>query len=87
MAEKTEKQLVKRKKFIDVDVPIIRSKIELIGDSPKVLKDRTINLDMTRQLKGKSVELVLKIDIINAILFDLLWRIKCYCPDFMVVSR
>jgi len=65
MAEKTEKQLVRRRKFIDVDVPIIRSKIELIGDSVSQLKDRTINLDMTRQLKGKSVELVLKVNLVN----------------------
>ena len=63
--EKTDKQLVKRRKFIDVDVPVIRSKIELIGESPKELENRTINLDMTRQLKGKSVELVLRIKLIN----------------------
>ena len=61
--EKTDKQLVKRKKFIDVDVPVIRSKIELIGDSPKVLVGRTVKLDMTRQLKGKSVELTVKIKL------------------------
>ncbi len=63
--EKTDKQLIKRKKFIEVEVPITRSKIELIGNFPKELKDRTIKLDMTRQLKGKSVELVLKIKIEN----------------------
>ena len=61
--EKIDKQLVRRRKFIDVDVPIIRSKIEVIGESPNELKNRTINLDMTRQLKGKSVELVLKINL------------------------
>ncbi len=64
-AEKTDKQLVKRKKFIDVDIPIIRSKIELIGNSAKELENRTIKLDMTRQLKGKSVELVLRIGFEN----------------------
>lgn len=65
MPEKADKQLIKRKKFIEVEVPIIRSKIELIGNSSKELKDKTIKLDMTRQLKGKSVELVLKIIIEN----------------------
>lgn len=64
-AEKKDKQLIKRKKFIEVEIPITRSKIELIGNTPKDLKDRTIKLDMTRQLKGKSVELVLKIKIEN----------------------
>src|SRR3989339_1655801 len=63
--EKAEKQLVKRKKFIEVDVPIIRTKIELIGNSPKELVNRTIKLDVTRQLKGKSVELVLQVGIEN----------------------
>jgi len=63
--EKTDKQLVRRRKFIDVEVPIIRSKIELIGESASELKNRTINLDMTRQLKGKSVELVLRINLVN----------------------
>ena len=66
MAETKEtKQQIKRKKFIDVEVPIIHSKLELIGNTPKELQDKTIKLDMTRQLKGKSVELVLKIKIIN----------------------
>ena len=62
---KAEKQLIRRKKFIEVSIPITRTKIELIANSPKELKDRTIKLDMTRQLKGKSVELVLKIAIEN----------------------
>ena len=64
-AEKTEKQLVKRKKFIDVEIPITRQKIELIANTAKELQDRTMKLDMTRQLKGKSVELVLKINLVN----------------------
>jgi ribosomal protein S3AE len=63
--EKADKQLVKRKKFIDVEVPITRSKIELIANSPKELENKTVKLDMTRQLKGKSVELVVKIKLEN----------------------
>lgn len=66
MAEtKTDKQQIRRKKFIDVDVPITHSKLELIGNTPRELQGKTIKLDMTRQLKGKSVELVLKIRIEN----------------------
>ena len=63
MAEKVDKQLIRRKKFIEVDIPITRSKIELIGNTPKDLVDKTIKLDMTRQLKGKSVELTVKIKL------------------------
>jgi len=35
----------------------------LIGNSPEDLKDKTIKLDLTRQLKGKSVEVLVKIKI------------------------
>jgi ribosomal protein S3AE len=63
--QKTTKVLIKKKKFQSVEIPLINSKIELIGDSIKELKDKTINLDLTRQLKGKSVEAVVKIKIEN----------------------
>ena len=65
MAGKQTKVIVKRKKFLDVEVPIIRSKIELIGNSPKELENKTIKLDLTRQLKGKSVEVVVKVKLEN----------------------
>ena len=41
----------------------LRQKIELIGDTIEELKDRTIKLDLTRQLKGKSVEAVVQVYI------------------------
>ena len=64
MAEqKTAKVIIKKKKFQSVDIPLINSKVELIGESIKDLKDKTINLDLTRQLKGKSVEAIVKIKI------------------------
>jgi len=63
MAKKTTKVITRRKKFTEVDIPIIRSKIELIGNSEKELENRTIKLDLTRQLKGKSVEVTVKIII------------------------
>jgi ribosomal protein S3AE len=63
MPPKTTKLLTKRKKFLEVDIPAIRQKIELIAESVEELKDRTIKLDLTRQLKGKSVEAVVKISL------------------------
>jgi ribosomal protein S3AE len=63
MPPKTTKVLVKRKKFIPVEIPIIKSKIELIGNLPQDLENRTIKLDLTRQLKGKSVEAIIKIKL------------------------
>lgn len=64
MAKKS-KVITRRKKFINVEIPIIRQDIELLGNSIEDLKGRTIKLDLTRQLKGKSIEAVVKIDIID----------------------
>lgn len=60
MAQAT-KVIVKKKKFFSVDIPIIKSEIELVGNNIEELNNRTIKLDLTRQLRGKSVEAVLKI--------------------------
>lgn len=65
MAGKQAKVVVRRRKFIEVDIPIIRSKVELIAESPEQTENRTIKLDLTRQLKGKSVEAVVKIRLEN----------------------
>lgn len=65
MPPKTTKVLTKRRKFIDVDIPVLKSKISLIANSPEDLKNKTVKLDLTRQLKGKSLEAVFKIDIEN----------------------
>ena len=65
MAPKENKVVIKRKKFIPVEIPILHSKMELIGNAPKELVDRTIKIDMTRQLKGKSVELIVKVKLEN----------------------
>jgi len=61
--QKTTKIIIKKKKFQSVEIPLINSKVELVGDSIKDLKDKNINLDLTRQLKGKSVEAIVKIKI------------------------
>ena len=63
--QKTTKVIIKKKKFQSVEIPLINSKVELIGDSVEGLKDNTINLDLTRQLEGKSVEAIVKIRIEN----------------------
>ena len=63
--KKTTRIIARRKKFIEVDVPLIKSKLQIIGASPKDLVNRTIKLDLTRQLKGKSVEATVKINLEN----------------------
>ena len=64
MAQQT-KVVIRRKKFQDVEIPIINSKIELLGNSPEEVKDKTIKLDLTRQLKGKSVEITVKTNLVD----------------------
>jgi len=63
MAGKQTKVIIKRRKFIEVEIPVIRSKVELIGNSNEELEGKTIKLDLTRQLKGKSVEATVKVTL------------------------
>jgi ribosomal protein S3AE len=63
MATKTDKQTIRRRKFVNVEIPITRSKIEVIANEPKEVEGRTIKLDLTRQLKGKSIEMTVKIKL------------------------
>ncbi|MGV8152414.1 MAG: hypothetical protein ACP5OG_04995 [Candidatus Nanoarchaeia archaeon] len=58
-----EKTIVKRKKFFEVEIPFSRSKVELSGDKIEDLDNRVIKLDLTRQLKGKSVEAVIQVKV------------------------
>lgn len=52
---------VQKRKFFEVDVPIVNEKFEVSGTSPERLSGKSIKLDITRKLKGKSTELILKI--------------------------
>ena len=63
MAKQTTKVITRRKKFQKVEIPLTRTRIELIGNSPEDINNRTIKLDLTRQLKGKSVEATLKVKV------------------------
>lgn len=63
--QKKTKVIAKRKKFIEVDIPIIKIKEELVGNTLDDVKGKTIKMDLTRQLRGKSIELTLKITTEN----------------------
>jgi len=52
-----------KKKFFEVEIPLIDSSVELIGDSIESLDKRTIKMDLTRQLRGKSIEVIFKIEV------------------------
>jgi ribosomal protein S3AE len=65
MVEKAAKVLTRRRKFIEVDVPSLKMKIEIMGNSPAEIENRTVKMDLTRQLRGKSLEAVFKIVLEN----------------------
>ena len=64
-SQKQTKVLTKRKKFIKVEIPLAKTEIELIGSTPEEVENRTIKLDLTRQLRGKGVEVTVKVQIEN----------------------
>jgi ribosomal protein S3AE len=81
MVEKSTKVLTKRKKFQSVEIPLTNSKVELIGNSIEDLKDKTIKLDLTRQLKGKSVEAIGKIRLMPYFIKRMIRKRISYVED------
>ncbi len=49
------------KKFLEVELPIIKQKVELLASSEKDLIGRTVKIDLTRKLRGRSLEAIFKI--------------------------
>jgi len=56
---------VEKKKFFEIDIPIVGEKVELLGINEESLIGRTINLDLTRKLRGKSVEAMFKVKSVD----------------------
>ena len=54
--------MAERKKFIDIQVPILNTTVRALG-TPENLNNKTIKLDLTRQLRGKG--LIIKFRIFN----------------------
>ena len=50
-----------KKSFFEVTAPFTSTKIELYTDSPDSLVNKTVKIDLTKDLKGKSLELKLRI--------------------------
>ena len=46
--------MAERKRFIDVEIPMLRSTMRVLG-TPEDLNNKTIKLDLTRQLRGKGL--------------------------------
>lgn len=52
-----------KKKFFEVEIPLTNSSIEILAYNLESLNKRTIKLDLTRQLRGKSIEVVLQVKV------------------------
>jgi len=54
---------VVKKKFFEIELPIIKQKIELLAISEQDLAGRKVKIDLTRKLRGKSLEAIFKIKL------------------------
>jgi ribosomal protein S3AE len=54
---------IQKKKFFEVEIPIVNEKVEIQANSLEELNNKTVKLDLTRQLRGKSVEVVFLLKI------------------------
>jgi len=56
-----------KKKFLEVNLPLVNEKYETLAGSVQELDGRVIKMDMTRKLRGKSVNVDFKIKVENNI--------------------
>lgn len=61
MKQKQRSKKNVKKSFYDVEAPITATKISLYGAGVEEFDGRTVNIDLTRSLRGKALELSLKI--------------------------
>lgn len=52
---------IKKKKFFDIELPIIGKETQLLAYDDSTLEGRTVKYDLTRILKGKSIDINFKI--------------------------
>jgi len=54
---------VMKKKFFEIDIPIVNEKYEGYAFTIDQLNNKIIKLDITRKLRGKNVDLILKVEV------------------------
>jgi ribosomal protein S3AE len=52
-----------KKKFFEIEIPLVGEKFEAQANSVQELNNKTIKLDLTRELRGKSVEVIFSIKV------------------------
>src|SRR3989338_6932241 len=53
--------MAEKKKFYKVQIPLLNREIELLGPSLSAFNNQTIKIDLTRELRGKSIEIIFRI--------------------------
>jgi len=53
--------MAEKLKFMKVEIPLLEQDVEILANTPKEVENKTIKIDLTRQLKGKSVEAIFKL--------------------------
>jgi len=61
MKQKAKSKKAIKKSFYEVDAPITSTKIQLYAPSQESLENKTVKIDLTKILRGKSLELKLRI--------------------------
>jgi len=54
-----------KKKFFDVEVPLLNEKYEALGNAVTDLDNKSLKIDATRKLRGKGVDLIFTIKLIE----------------------
>jgi ribosomal protein S3AE len=70
MKAKTKAKKGLKKSFYEVKAPMTSTVISLYSTSPESLNGRTVRLDLTKNLRGKSLELKLRIKLIDGELVE-----------------
>ncbi len=52
-----------KRKFFEVKMPLTHTKVHLIGYTPEELNNRVVKLDLTKNLRGKSIELRARVKV------------------------
>jgi ribosomal protein S3AE len=55
--------MIEKIKFTAIELPIINQEVQVLAKEAKELEGKTICLDLTRNLKGKSVEAIFKLNV------------------------
>ena len=55
--------MVEKKKFFDVEIPILKQEVRVYTYNLSGLNNRAIKLDLTRILRGKSLEATIKVSV------------------------